>query len=219
MVGIGYPDCGHYVFGNRRSYDLTPPVEHYVPPTYWDGRVFPAPHGGADELLGFIQGPVRQHLLEKLLVGFKPEREILVGHSYGGLCTLHAMFSSQTIFDTFIALSPSIWWSDSYLLTEEKKFMASPKSTELSLYMAYGHYEQYIRKRKDYSEEEYIKRAMHALQARTNGLIDEMAGRLRKSDPFQLVKCKEYMDEDHGSVAGCALGWAICDVLDPDRFA
>lgn len=185
--------------------------------------MYPAAHGGADELLAFIQDSVRPYVLGTVLQGLKPEREVLVGHSYGGLCTLHALFSGKTVFDTFIALSPSIWWSDSYLLQEEHDFMASSRNQAqngpLRVYLSYGYYEQYIRRRKDYSDEEYAQRAAYALGLRTNDLIDDMAARCSKSDRFELVKCKVYMDEDHGSVAGCALGWAMSDVLDPDRFA
>lgn len=227
VVAIGYPECGHYVFGNRRGYDLTPPCEPYVPPRSWDGREFTLPHGGADELLKFIQGPVRSRLFEQIFPGLHPAREILVGHSFGGLCTLHALFRRDTYFDTFIAISPTVWWSDRFLLSEEKTFCGHQtqhsSSTEkpplpLSLYISYGHYEQHPQRRKAYSDDEFARRTAHALALRTGDDANDMAERLRGSGRFELVKVKEYMDEDHGSVAGCAIGWAMCDVLDPDRF-
>jgi predicted alpha/beta superfamily hydrolase len=222
VVGIGYPDCGHYVFGNRRAYDLTPPCENYVPPKSWDGRVFTLPHGGADVLLNFIETRVRGRVLD-LFTGFIPDREILAGHSYGGLCVMHALFTHGKCFDTFISISPTIWWSDHFLLSEEKRFLLeTPSNGQMkapSLYLSYGHYEQYPRRRKVYSDEEHAKRLAHAISLKTKDDIDGMAARLHRSGRFELVKVKEYMDDDHGSVAGCALGWAICDVLDPDRFA
>jgi predicted alpha/beta superfamily hydrolase len=219
VVAIGYPDTGHYVFGDRRAYDLTPPVRHYVPPTSWDGREFAMPHGGADKLLELIQGSVRHWLLTDMFPHFVPEREVLVGHSYGSLFALHALFRNDTCFDTYVALSPTIWWSDHFLLGEEKAFQErNDHKKSLSLYLSYGHYEQYPKRRKIYSDDEFAKRQAHALSWRTKGDADEMADRLRASSRFSTVKVKEYMDEDHGSLAGCALGWAICDILDPDRF-
>jgi hypothetical protein len=223
VVAIGYPDCGNFVFGNRRSYDLTPPSETYVPPRSWDGSTFNAPHGGADEFLQFIQGPVRDHVFSQVLPSVKPDREALVGHSFGGLCTLHALFSGQTYFNSFIAISPSIWWNECYLLQEERKFLARKATVsdqvKPSLYLSYGHYEQYPHRRRIYSDDEYSKRCTHALAWRTKDNADEMALRLATSERFTTVKVKGYADEDHGSVAGCAIGWAVCDVLDPDRFA
>jgi hypothetical protein len=130
------------------------------------------------------------------------------------------MFSGSAVFDTFIALSPSIFWNDNYLVSEAKQFLSDRRYGErLTLYLSYGYYEQYIRRRKAWSEAEYALRAAHALGWRTNDLIEEMAARLRASDKVKVVKCKAYADEDHGSVAGCAIGWAMLDVLDPDRFA
>ncbi|ETN45025.1 uncharacterized protein HMPREF1541_09901 [Cyphellophora europaea CBS 101466] len=223
VVGIGYPDCGHYVFGNRRGYDLTPPTSTYVPPRSWDGKEFTLPHGGATELLDFIQNIVRPHLLSEILPGFQPVKEVLAGHSFGGLCALHALFSHAYCFDTFIAISPTIWWNDHFLLREEKDFvqhMASHSGKRpLSLYLSYGYYEQYPKRRKTYSDEEYAKRLAHALSLRTNDDIEDMADRLGQSNLFNVVKAKGYADEDHGSVAACGLGWAVCDALDDDRFA
>ena len=222
VVAIGYPDCGHYVFGSRRAWDLTPPCEDYEPPTSWDGQVFTLPHGGADQFLDFIQGPVRQRILG-LFPGLAPEREILAGHSFGGLCSLHALFTANTCFDTFIAISPTIFWSKHFLLSEEKLFLQHIQletgKKRPSLYLSYGYYEQYPRKRKIYSDEEYAKRLAHAMSLKTKDDIDDMAQRMQASDRFELVKIKEYLDDDHGSVAGTALEWAVLDVLDPDRFA
>lgn len=220
VVGIGYPDCGHYVFGGRRSYDLTPPCPNYTAPRSWDGKTFDATHGGADALLDFIQGPVRTYLCEHVFIGFNLTREVLLGHSYGALCALHALFRGDTVFDTFVALSPAIWWSDKFILVEQEAFLARKgRQNVRDLYLAYGHYEQYPRKRKSWSDDEYTQRAKNAESLRTNDAAEEMAARLSLSDSMAVVKCKAYPDEDHGSVAGCALGWAICDILDPDRFA
>lgn len=225
MVAIGYPDCGASVFGSRRGWDLTPPCDDYDPPTSWDGQVYTLPHGGADQFLEFIQGPIRKEVLS-LFPGFMPDREILVGHSFGGLCALHALFTANTCFDTFVTISPTTWWSKFFLLTEEARFLEQQQQTESetaegkkpSLYLAYGYLEQYPRQRKSYSDDEYLKRLAHAIALKTKDDIDEMAGRLRESERFEFVKLKEYVDDDHGSVAGRALEWAVCDVLDPDRF-
>lgn len=223
VVGIGYPDCGHYVFSSRRAYDLTPPCDPYVPSRSWDGKCFPLPHGGANKLLDFIQGPVRSRIFDDLFPRFKPEREVLAGHSFGSLCAMHALFARSTCFDTSIAASPTVWWKEQFILSEEKKFLdrlaLARDMMPPSLYISYGHYEQYPRRRKAYSGDEYAKRRPHALSLRTKDDSDDMAERLRGSGLFKLVKAKEYVDEDHGSVAGPALSWAISDVLDLDRFA
>ena len=194
-----------------------------MPPRSWDRKEFRLPHGGADKLLDFIQGPVRARIFNDIFPGINPEREILAGHSFGSLCAMHALFALPTCFDTFIAVSPTIWWNEHFILSEEANFLNDPASTHgdkrLTLYISYGHHEQYPRQRKAYSDDEYARRRALALTLRTKDDADAMAERLRTSGLFWLVKAKEYMDEDHGSAAGCALGWAVSDVLDPDKFA
>ena len=53
-----------------------------------------------------------------------PTREYLWGHSYGGLFTLHVLFTQPDAFARYIVGDPSTWWNDGLLLDEWKRFDA-----------------------------------------------------------------------------------------------
>lgn len=117
VVGIGYPQ-DRYFNMQRRVVDFTPPApQREEPPKGW-----PAP-GGADEFLDFIE----QELKPAIAADYKvdPKRQALFGHSLGGLLTLHALFTRPDSFETFGAVSSSIWWNAQYVLDEQKAFAAT----------------------------------------------------------------------------------------------
>src|SRR3546814_15077313 len=51
-------------------------------------------------------------------------RQALYGHSLGGLFALHMLYSHPGAFRTIIAASPSIWWDNQAILSEERAFKA-----------------------------------------------------------------------------------------------
>ncbi|KAL2444902.1 Siderophore triacetylfusarinine C esterase [Exophiala dermatitidis] len=220
VVGIGYPPTASASpYDPRRNYDLTPPSPTYTPPRGPDGKPHPAPHGGATKFLQFVTQSVREFLFSDICEGVTPSKEVLVGHSFGGLCTLHALFSSLTPFTTFIALSPSIWWNDRYILSEEEHFRnSSVVGQKPTLLIAYGSYEQEPRRRPSWSEEWYQRIRDKCHERRMKDNADEMAGRLRASGKLEALHVREYHGEDHGSLAACGLSWGISAVLDEDRF-
>ncbi len=104
-----------------RAYDYTPPV-------YQNGQRVPAPvvrervGGGADEFLDLLNARVRPLARER--AGIDPSREYLWGHSYGGLFTLHVLFTQPQAFARYIVGDPSAWWHDGVLVQEWRRFDA-----------------------------------------------------------------------------------------------
>jgi hypothetical protein len=86
VAGIGYRTEGPYDLA-RRSFDLTPPPGRDIPAA--EGRPG-ATTGGADELLDFIEEVVKP--LAARAAPIDPSRHAVLGHSLGGLFTLHAPF-------------------------------------------------------------------------------------------------------------------------------
>ena len=220
VVGIGYPN-DLFPYDKRRHYDLTPPSPDYTPSRRRDGKYYYEDHGGATIFMDFIVNTVREFLLSKVFCGVKINREALAGHSYGGLCTLHAMFDSLTPFDTFIVLSPSIAWNRRYILEEEKRFLESPKQGDGSLPMvliSYGSLEQEPHRRSNMTDEEWRLYLEISHESRMKDNSDELAERMQKSGRFRAVRLREYEGEDHGSLVPCGLGWGMGTFLDDERF-
>jgi predicted alpha/beta superfamily hydrolase len=104
VVGIGY--------AAGEDYDMAARTRDYTPP--WPGA--PLAEGGADRFLDFIEQELKP--LVRSLVAVDPHRQALYGHSYGGLCTLHALFTRPAMFQAWLAASPSIWYRDRLVLNE-----------------------------------------------------------------------------------------------------
>ncbi|MFJ5444987.1 alpha/beta hydrolase [Methylobacillus methanolivorans] len=124
VVGIGYP-TQRMLDEVSRAEDLTPPA-----PDLSDTGDQRAPRqGGADRFLDFVEQELKPLIAKE--VHINPQQQALFGHSYGGLLTLHTLFTRPQAFQVYIASSPSIWWNKQFILTEEQAFMAA-SSLDLS---------------------------------------------------------------------------------------
>lgn len=121
VVAIGYPSDTPLDF-NRRAFDLSPPQ----PPERND-----PPQGGQDLFLDFIA----QRLMPKVNERFKvdPDQVSLVGHSFGGMFGIYTLFTRPQLFQHVVAISPSLWWRDRYLLAHEKAFTEQAHAGKLDL--------------------------------------------------------------------------------------
>jgi predicted alpha/beta superfamily hydrolase len=130
IVGIGYP--GEFDYGMARGRDYTPP----------SGADGPAKEGGADLFLDFIERELKPSIAK--LAPLDPARQALYGHSYGGLCTLHALFTRPAMFQTYLAASPSIWYRDRVVLGGMEEFgrRVAALQAKPQLMLAVGELEQ-----------------------------------------------------------------------------
>ncbi|MEJ5126387.1 alpha/beta hydrolase-fold protein [Comamonas sp. MYb21] len=119
VVGLGYDDSQVLDLA-ARSYDYTPPAPG--PATDARGRA----EGGADHFLDFIDQQVRP--LVEASVPIDTTRQTFFGHSYGGLCVLHALLTRPGSFQRYVAASPSIWWRDGLVLQALPGFLAHAAS-------------------------------------------------------------------------------------------
>jgi len=104
VLGIGYP--GERAFDvERRQRDLLP-----VP-------------GGADRFLNVIVDEILPEIAAATPVDER--RRTLIGHSFGGLFALHALFTRPGLFAAHVASSPSIWWNERVILATEERFRSS----------------------------------------------------------------------------------------------
>lgn len=118
VVGLGHamPAGGAVHDLAARTYDYTPPGEGVGPDAR--GRA----QGGADRFLDFVAGTLQPLLQSELPVDAR--QQTLLGHSYGGLCTLHALFTRPGMFRHHVAASPSLWWGGGAVLRECRAFIA-----------------------------------------------------------------------------------------------
>jgi predicted alpha/beta superfamily hydrolase len=131
VVAIGYPGEEPW-HDDLRKHDLTPAVPAGVRINGPGGGEIKGT-GGADAFLAFIQKVVKPAVESRFPVD--PHRQALMGHSFGGLFTLHTFFTQPDAFQFYVAMSPSIWFADEYILKEEEgyrqRFPRNPDNARL----------------------------------------------------------------------------------------
>lgn len=135
VVGIDYP-IDEPDRSTRRTFDCTPSVS--ISPNAPGREGLPeGASGGAETFLSMLTGDVRAAVARTFPIDVS--RQILVGHSLGGLLVLQSLLSAPDAFETHVAISPSIWW-------DRERVLASPGRTRAlahtRVFLAVGEYEQ-----------------------------------------------------------------------------
>ncbi|WP_292224604.1 alpha/beta hydrolase-fold protein [Brevundimonas sp.] len=115
-----------------RAYDYTPPAPDGAYVVDAAGR----PGGGADAFLTLLHDQIAP--LVAAHVRIDAERSLLWGHSYGGLCVLHAALTRPDAYGRFVSVSPSLWWNYGSVLAEVDPFLTQPHPSNLSLTLLVG---------------------------------------------------------------------------------
>lgn len=118
IVGVAYPSRTFYD-GPRRTMDFTPPG-------FVDATFDPAEVGGADRFLAFLVSGLKPWVASHYAID--PQRQVLFGHSLGGLFTLHVLYTAPESFNVYLAASPSIRLSDRFIVREAAAFVAQPEA-------------------------------------------------------------------------------------------
>jgi predicted alpha/beta superfamily hydrolase len=112
-----------------RTRDLTP--DKAVGP---NAAQFPTA-GGSDKFLKFIE----TELIPQIEKSYRTEPyRILAGHSLGGLFAVHALITRPELFNSYIAVSPSLQWSDEATLKRAEEFFKSRKELNATLFASLG---------------------------------------------------------------------------------
>ncbi|WP_444903263.1 alpha/beta hydrolase [Microbulbifer sp. CnH-101-E] len=89
-----------------------------------DRQEFPT-SGGSDNFIGFLDREV-QPLIEN---NYRVNGDsTLIGQSLGGLLATEILFKHADLFDNYIIISPSLWWSGESLLKQVPKDCCDNKS-------------------------------------------------------------------------------------------
>ena len=160
IVAIDYPQT------SRRELDYLPKPDEFVPEVLPNGKMnIPAQYGGADAFLAFIRDELKPNIEQRFTVN--KDKQTLFGHSYGGLFALHTLFSAPEMFNNYIIVSPSIWFSDRYILKESQQFIdnkagLSHLTQPIHLIMSVGGLEQSLKGHEVFtSEQEKAQRLQH----------------------------------------------------------
>lgn len=173
VVGIASTD---------RRHDFTPTVRE------GDGKKPPG-GGGADDFLRFMVEELFPQIESRY-----PTRDykVLIGHSLGGLLTVHALVSRPELFRAYMALSPWFGPEDDALLTRIESILKEGVSPSILLFTAH----------------EPIGR--EGIEERINTFIDLLREQRQEELEWQY---KVYEDADHMNLLARARAPVGCSRL------
>jgi hypothetical protein len=131
VVGVGYPTDSVSTALDRRMIDLTTPISDERLKKGFIAKM-PRPSegfGGMDNYFRVIEEEVKPRV--EAMVAINRQEQVLMGHSLGGLTTLHALFRHTATFQQFVAISPSIWFNDCAVLAHEAAFSDQVRSGQV----------------------------------------------------------------------------------------
>lgn len=179
IVGIGHDSVLAYD-KTLRTYDYTPTLPKNLQDSFSGG-------GGINVFLDFLTQEVKPFIHKRFGM---PHKELLFGHSFGGLFVLHTLLHKPQSFTHYMCASPSLWWG-------EGKFLSLPlnlKNYPDSIIFAQGSLEQNTKRKQG------IK-------------IEEIVQDLQKNAPNpQSIVFLEFSGQNHGSSIPYAMQSAL------DRF-
>lgn len=140
------------VLNTDRTRDLTPTASA----AERDGKIVAGalPKGGGGEVFSrFLTGELR----EVIDGSFRTNgQNMLIGHSFAGLFTLNMFLNHTELFDTYLALDPSLWWDQGKLTKEAADLVKGKDFTGKSLYIGVATKARPDRPALHHNESEYL---------------------------------------------------------------
>jgi predicted alpha/beta superfamily hydrolase len=150
-----------------RTRDLTP-----TKATGANAAQFPTA-GGADNFLKFIETEVIPEIEKRYRV--QPYR-VLAGHSFGGLFTVHALITRPELFNSYVAVSPSLQWSDDATLKRAEEFFKTRKELRATLFTSLGNEPGAISKGFEQFKQILAKNQIKGFESEVQQMTDEDHG-------------------------------------------
>jgi predicted alpha/beta superfamily hydrolase len=138
--------------------------------------------GGGSNFLRFIRTELIPHVDSAYRTA--PYR-VLVGHSFGGIATIDALYTMPETFNAYVAIDPSLWWDHRVLLRQATDYFKRARLTGRSLFVGQAN---------TLSPDDTTDNAHYSSIVRFNSIVQ------RYRSPALRYAYKYYPDDSHGSV-------------------
>lgn len=181
MIVVGIPNTD-------RTRDLTPTHVNQAP--YLDSNSVKT-SGGGEQFISFIEKELIPYI--DSLYPTAPYR-MLIGHSLGGLMVIYSLLNNSNLFNSFLAIDPSLWWDNKVMLKQASKELNTMKLDDKRLFLVMANtmpsFMDTLTIRSDTSNKtEHIRSILQ---------FSDMLK--RKSNNGLLFSWKYYDQDTHGSV-------------------
>jgi predicted alpha/beta superfamily hydrolase len=120
--------------------------------------------GGADKFIHFI----KEELIPTIDLHYRTsDYRVLTGYSFTGLPVIQSLFTSPDTFNAYIAIDPSLWWDNQFMLKQLTAFYQSPAVDKRRLFVSTTN-----RVTEVYPKENYVKAFIETLNKRPKQGLD-----------------------------------------------
>ncbi|WP_118972253.1 alpha/beta hydrolase [Taibaiella koreensis] len=112
----------------KRDFTYAVPNLDFLKPMGFDKSTFPA-YGGSATFINFIEKELQPYIAGHYHIA---PGKTLIGQSLGGLLATEILLKKTSLFDTYILISPSLWWGNESLLRQK------PQAGKPKVYLAIG---------------------------------------------------------------------------------
>ena len=189
------------VTNTDRTRDLTPVKSTNKNPA---GELQSPTSGGANNFLKFFETELIPQIEKQYRV--QPYR-ILAGHSLGGLFAVHSMISKPGLFNSYVAVSPSLQWENGEALKRAEVFLKNQKELKATLFVSLGNEPGPIGESFDSFRELLSKTNIQGLEWQAERMADEDHGSVvLRSHYFGLRKVYDGWQGARDPKSGAVIG-------------
>lgn len=120
IVGIATVD-------RRRDFTFPTRIER-------DKKKFPTT-GHSDQFIAFIEKELQPFIEKKYRTNTS---KTIIGQSLGGLLETEILLKKPTLFNKYIIISPSLWWDNGSLLSQDSKILQGDFTQQTEIYIGVG---------------------------------------------------------------------------------
>ena len=177
------------ILNTDRMRDLTP-THIKGSPDFTDSSIFKST-GGGEKFMAFLEKELMPNIDSTYATS--PYR-MFIGHSLGGLMVIDALFHHKNLFNSYVAIDPSLWYDDRNLMNQTGKNLSAGSLTNKSLYIAIAN------TMKPGMDTGSVRQDVSNSSSHIRSILDFTT--LLKQDKKSGLKWeyKYYGDDDHGSV-------------------
>ena len=200
MIVVGIPNTD-------RTRDLTPTHVDADPP-FMDSA-FSKTSGGGEQFISFIEKELMPHI--DSIYPTQPYK-MFIGHSFGGLIVMNTVVNHTKLFNSYIAIDPSMWWDKMNYLKATKKTLAAKNFTGTTLYLGIANtMDEGMNISKVQNDTSGSTRHIRSILDLDKTIKNQKQNGLR-------YESKYYSNDDHGSVPMIAEYDAMRFIFDKYRF-
>ena len=119
------------ITNTNRTRDLTPTHSDVDPP--FVPQNLSEQSGGGEKFAEFLEKELIPYIDSKYPTA---PYKTLIGHSFGGLTAINILTNHTNLFNSYIAIDPSMWWDHQKFLAETQKKLSTKNLANVSLFLA-----------------------------------------------------------------------------------